>query len=61
MNKTNAAEDIRADEKIPSGTINLSEQGMPERPNLADQQVQQSNAVAAAQRAAPVRRPLFRT
>ena len=61
MNKNPAAEDIRADEKIPSGTINQSEPTGPERLRHADQQVQQSNANEAAQRAAPPRRPLFRT
>jgi hypothetical protein len=61
MNKTIAAEDISADEKIPSGASNQSEPRPPERPSHADQQVQQSHTTAAAQRAAPVRRPLFRT
>ena len=61
MNKTPAADDIRADEKIPPGKINQPEPTGPERPRHADQKVQQSNATDAAQRAAPLRRPLFRT
>ena len=61
MNKTPAAEDIRADEKIPPGTINQPELTVPERLRHADQQVQQRNATEAAQRAAPLRRPLFGT
>ena len=61
MIKANAAEDIRADEKIPPGAINQSELATPERPRQAEQQVQQGNATAAGQRAASGRRPLFRT
>ena len=61
MNKTPAAEDIRADEDIPPGTINQPEPTGPERLRHPDQKVQQSNATEAAQRAAPLRRPLFRT
>ena len=61
MNKNPAAEDIRADEDIPPGTINQPEPTGPERLRHSDQKVQQSNATEAAQRAAPLRRPLFRT
>ena len=61
MNKTPAAEDIRVDEKIPPGTINQPEPTVPEQLTHADQKVQQSNANEAAERAAPLRRPLFRT
>ena len=61
MNKTPAAEDIRVDEKIPPGTINQPQPTEPERLKDSEQQVQQDNATKAAQRAAPLRRPLFRT
>ena len=61
MNKTPAAEDIRADEKIPLGTINQPEPTGPEPLIHEDQPVQPSNATEAAQRAAPLRRPLFGT
>ena len=61
MDKNPAAEDIRVDEKFPPGTINRSEPTGPERLRDTDQQVQQSNMNEAAPRAAPPRRPLFRT
>ena len=61
MNKSSVAENIKAAEKIAPDKIDQSELMPPEMPRPAAQQVQKSNAVAAAQRAAPMRRPLFRT